>query len=125
MHRRQRPLTPRSRSLRVGEPMFGIGPQELIIIVLLVLVVFGPSRAAGMARDLGRSISEARSSVEEFKDELVPDEVDEARHAITKDLKEETRQSVTRLKAKQETKLDSRREDRDEAATPGANAERD
>jgi TatA/E family protein of Tat protein translocase len=67
--------------------MFGIGPQELIIIGLLVLVVFGPSRAAGMARDLGRFISEARSSVEEFKDELVPDEVDEARHAI-KDLKE-------------------------------------
>ena len=101
MHRRQRPLTPRSRSLRVGELMFGIGPQELIIIVLLVLVVFGPSRAAGMARDLGRFINEARSSVEDFKDDLIPDEVDEAHHTIKKDLKEETRQSVTRLKAEQ------------------------
>src|SRR5919202_3885997 len=92
-HRRQRPLTPRSRSLRVGEPMFGIGPQELIIIVLLVLVVFGPSRAAGMARDLGRFINEARSSVEDFKDDLIPDEVDEARHTI-EDTKEEARQAV-------------------------------
>ncbi len=35
--------------------MFGIGPQELLVIGLLVLLVFGPMKAAGMARDLGRS----------------------------------------------------------------------
>jgi sec-independent protein translocase protein TatB len=104
--------------------MFGIGPQELIIIGLLVLVVFGPARAAGMARDLGRFISEARSSVEEFKDELVPDEVDEARHA-TEDIKEEARHSGTRFKAEEETELASHKEDRDEADTPSAERSRD
>jgi Sec-independent protein translocase protein TatA len=54
--------------------MFGIGPQELVVIVLLLLVVFGPGKAMSMVRDLGRFISEARSQVEEFKDELLDEE---------------------------------------------------
>jgi Tat protein translocase TatB subunit len=107
-----------------GKQMFGIGPQELIIIGLLALVVFGPRRLPGMAKELGRFITEARSTVEEFKDELVPDEVDEARHAI-KGIKEEARQSVTGLKAEEETELASRKEDWDEADTPSAERSRD
>ena len=50
--------------------MFGVGPQELVVIVLLVLVVFGPGKAAGVARDLGRFASEARGQVEELKSEI-------------------------------------------------------
>ena len=50
--------------------MFGVGPQELIVIVVLVLVVFGPVKAAGVARDLGRFAGEARGQVEELKGEL-------------------------------------------------------
>ena len=50
--------------------MFGIGPQELLIIGLLILVVFGPTKAAGIARDLGRFVSGASQTVEEFKSEL-------------------------------------------------------
>jgi sec-independent protein translocase protein TatB len=107
-----------------GKQMFGIGPQELIIIGLLALVVFGPRRLPGMAKELGHFINEARSTVEEFKDELVPDEVDEARHAI-KDIKEEARQSVVGLKAEEETELASRKEDWDEADTSRAKRSRD
>jgi sec-independent protein translocase protein TatB len=54
--------------------VFGIGGQELVIIGLLFLVVFGPSKLPQMARDLGRFLSEARRSMDEFKDELVHDE---------------------------------------------------
>ena len=50
--------------------MFGIGPQELMIIALLVLIVFGPNKASSMARDVGRFVNEARRPVEEFKSEL-------------------------------------------------------
>ncbi len=50
--------------------MFGIGPQELIIIGLLALIIFGPGKLASMARDLGRFVNEARSSVDELKFEL-------------------------------------------------------
>ncbi len=59
--------------------MFGVGPQELVVIVLLLLVVFGPIKAASMARDLGRFVNEARRPVEEFKDELLAEEVKEDR----------------------------------------------
>ena len=51
--------------------MFGIGGQEIIIIGLLFLVIFGPSKLPQMARDLGRFVNEARRSVDEFKSELV------------------------------------------------------
>jgi sec-independent protein translocase protein TatB len=59
--------------------VFGIGGQELIIIGLLLLVIFGPSKLPQMARDLGRFVNEARRSVDEFKSELTLDDVDEDR----------------------------------------------
>ena len=59
--------------------MFGIGPQELIIVVFLALVVFGPRRLPQMARDLGRFVSEARHSIDEFREELGSEEGNEVR----------------------------------------------
>jgi Tat protein translocase TatB subunit len=50
--------------------MFGIGPQELIIIGLLALVIFGPKKLPKMAKDLGRFVNEARNYTDEFKSEL-------------------------------------------------------
>jgi sec-independent protein translocase protein TatB len=62
--------------------MFGIGGQEIVIIGLLFLVIFGPSKLPQMARDLGRFVSEARRSIDEFKDELTAasDEEEEEMH---------------------------------------------
>jgi sec-independent protein translocase protein TatB len=62
--------------------MFGIGGQEIVIIALLFLVIFGPSKLPQMARDLGRFVSEARRSIDEFKEELTAasDEEDDAEH---------------------------------------------
>ena len=65
--------------------MFGIGGQEIVIIGLLVLVIFGPNALPRMARDIGRFVTEARRSIDEFKEELTAgadedeedDEVDE------------------------------------------------
>jgi len=61
--------------------MFGIGGQEIVIIALLFLVIFGPSKLPQMARDLGRFVSEARRSIDEFKEELTAesDEDEEAK----------------------------------------------
>jgi Sec-independent protein translocase protein TatA len=47
--------------------------QELLIIVLLLLVVFGPGKAVGTARDLGRFANTARDQVEELVLELLDD----------------------------------------------------
>lgn len=51
--------------------MFGVGPQEVLVIVLLLLVIFGPDKAVGMARDLGRFASDSRDQLETFKGELL------------------------------------------------------
>jgi sec-independent protein translocase protein TatB len=60
--------------------VFGIGGQELIIIGLIFLVVFGPSKLPQMARDLGKFVNEARRSMDEFKGELISgDDEDEDR----------------------------------------------
>ncbi len=56
--------------------MFGIGVQEMVLVGLLFLVIFGPSKLPGMARDLGRFVNEARRSVEEFKEHLVSEDGD-------------------------------------------------
>ncbi len=51
--------------------MFGIGGQEIVIIGVLFLIIFGPSKLPQMARDLGRFVSDARRSMDEFKGELL------------------------------------------------------
>ena len=51
----------------------------MIIIGLLFLVIFGPSKLPQMARDLGRFVNEARRSVDEFKSELMLDDEGEDR----------------------------------------------
>lgn len=50
--------------------MFGIGGQELVILGLLFLILFGPARAGELARDLGRFTSKTRASIDEFKSEF-------------------------------------------------------
>jgi sec-independent protein translocase protein TatB len=58
---------------------FGVGFQEMVLIGLLFLVLFGPSKLPQMARDLGRFVNEARRSIDEFKEELtaMPDDEEE------------------------------------------------
>jgi Sec-independent protein translocase protein TatA len=62
--------------------VFGVGPQELLIVAVLCLAVFGPTKFASMARDVGRFTNDARRAVEDVKGELISDEVDEARQAV-------------------------------------------
>ena len=56
--------------------MFGIGMQEMVIVGLLFLVIFGPSKVPSMARDIGRFANEARRSIEKLKEDLVSEEED-------------------------------------------------
>ncbi|MCD6166668.1 twin-arginine translocase TatA/TatE family subunit [candidate division KSB1 bacterium] len=56
--------------------MFGsIGPLELLIIFLIILLVFGANRLPELARTLGRGFREFRKAAEDVKQELqFPDE---------------------------------------------------
>jgi TatA/E family protein of Tat protein translocase len=56
--------------------VFGVGLQEMVIIGLLFLVIFGPSKLPQMARELGQFVNEARRAVDGFKEDLILQEED-------------------------------------------------
>lgn len=47
--------------------MFGMGYQELLVVALLVLVLFGGAKIPELMRGLGKGISEFKNGVEEAK----------------------------------------------------------
>ena len=50
--------------------MFGLGYQELLLILLIVLILFGAQRLPDLARSLGSSVKEFKKGVSEApKDE--------------------------------------------------------
>ena len=50
--------------------MFGIGPPELIVIFLIILILFGAKRLPELARSLGRSINEFKNATQNIKNDL-------------------------------------------------------
>lgn len=50
--------------------MFGLGAQELIIILIIVFLIFGASRLPELGRGIGQAIRNFKKSVSE------PDEID-------------------------------------------------
>ncbi len=53
--------------------MFGIGGQEMVLIGILALVIFGPGKLPAVARDLGGFVRKARLAMDEFRSELEAD----------------------------------------------------
>ena len=60
--------------------MFGLGMQELLIFMVIVLVVFGSSRLPSLMRNLGRSANEFKAGMK--------DPVGDAQDKIEDDSKE-------------------------------------
>lgn len=56
--------------------MFGLGPTELIVILVLALLVLGPKRIPEAASTLGKAIRGFRRATKELKDQIdIDDEV--------------------------------------------------
>jgi Tat protein translocase TatB subunit len=50
--------------------MFGIGLPEFIVIMVIALIVIGPSKLPDLARALGKGMAEFRKATQEIKDSL-------------------------------------------------------
>jgi sec-independent protein translocase protein TatB len=50
--------------------MFGMGPSELIVILVIALLVLGPQRLPELARSLGKAIGEFKRATSDIQNEL-------------------------------------------------------
>ena len=63
--------------------MFGIGVPELIIIMVIALIVIGPSKLPDLARALGKGMAEFKKATQEIKEGL---DLDEELNEVKEDL---------------------------------------
>ena len=61
--------------------MFGLGYQELLLILVIVLILFGAQRLPDLARSLGSSVKEFKKGVTELKDEASTQKKDDDKKA--------------------------------------------
>jgi sec-independent protein translocase protein TatA len=64
----------------------GLGAQELLLILLIILLLFGARKIPGIARGLGRSVSEFKKGTKELEDEIKQEEPEKREPPEKKDL---------------------------------------
>lgn len=74
--------------------MFGnIGFPELLIIMAIALLIFGPKKLPEVGKSIGRAIREFRKASDEIKEkidqEIQADEFREIKEELKKDIKED------------------------------------
>jgi sec-independent protein translocase protein TatB len=51
--------------------MFGVGPEELVLLLIIALIVLGPERMPKVARDIGRVVGDLRRTSDELREEFL------------------------------------------------------
>ncbi len=63
--------------------MFGIGMPELILILIIALIIFGPKKLPELGKALGRGIREFRQATNELKEGInIEEGVNESKKEI-------------------------------------------
>lgn len=69
-----------------------IGPTEIIVVLIIALLVFGPKRLPQMGKSLGKGVREFKKAAETAKTELglgeVTDQINEVKSTFTEPLQE-------------------------------------
>jgi len=57
--------------------MFGIRGWEWIILLVIIILIFGPSKIPDLARSVGKAVTEFRKGIKGAKDDIeeIPDEI--------------------------------------------------
>ena len=63
--------------------MFGLGMQELIVIFVIALIIFGPRKLPELGRSLGRGIAQFKRATQDVK-ESIETEIQETEQAVEK-----------------------------------------
>ena len=76
--------------------MFNIGFGELVLILIIALVVFGPGKLPEISRALGKSVREFRQAADTFSKEMMS-ETEDTRQAVrtVTDTAAETKKEIT------------------------------
>ena len=82
--------------------MFGFGMQELLVILAIVLLIFGPKRLKNIGADLGNAIKGFRTAVSD--EDNTPAANDAAAKAIDADDADAETANQSSTTANQETK---------------------
>jgi sec-independent protein translocase protein TatA len=61
------------RSLARESTMFGLGMQELLVILVIALIVVGPKKLPDIAKSLGRGLAEFKRTADEFQSTMLAD----------------------------------------------------
>jgi sec-independent protein translocase protein TatA len=74
---------------KAGKPMGSLGMQEIIIIFVLALIIFGPRKLPELGKSLGKGLAEFKKASNELKqtweDEVRLEKEKEAMSDILKD----------------------------------------
>lgn len=59
----------------------GVGPMEILVIVVIILIVFGPNRLPEMARSVGKAMKDVKSATADLGKSLSAELEEEERRA--------------------------------------------
>jgi len=69
--------------------LFDIGMQELVVILVVVLIIFGPRRLPEIGRAVGKAIKELKRTTQDFRETIEQEPPEEIRKEVEKKLSED------------------------------------
>jgi len=69
--------------------LFDIGMQELVVILVVVLILFGPRRLPEIGRAIGKAVKELRRTTQDLREGIEQEPPEEIRKEVEKKLSED------------------------------------